>query len=183
MGGDDFIERIVREIMARYPEEPVEEQPAGPLQEKVKKVALGADHGGLELKNLLRGYMEDLGYAVKDFGTYTKESVDYPDYAAKVAGAVAAREYDRGVMIDGVGIGSCIAANKVKGVRAAMCYNIKTAINSREHNNANVLTLGGPLLEDKLAKAIVKIWLETPFGGSRHQRRVNKIMALEKIPG
>ena len=142
-------------------------------------MALGSDHGGLALKNILRGYIEDLGYAVRDFGTYTRDAVDYPDYAAKVARAVAAGEYDRGIVVDGAGIGSCMAANKVRGVRAAMCYDVKTAINSREHNCANVLTLGGPLLETAAAKEIVKVWLDTPFGGGRHQRRVDKIMALE----
>ena len=96
-----------------------------------------------------------------------------------MARAVAAGEYDRGIVVDGAGIGSCMAANKVRGVRAAMCYDVKTAINSREHNCANVLTLGGPLLETAAAKEIVKVWLDTPFGGGRHQRRVDKIMALE----
>ncbi len=176
----DTIERIVKEVVSRYPEKPVEDRPAETNDGKVRKVAIAADHGGLELKNILRGYIEDLGYAVKDFGTYTKESVDYPDYAAKAANSVADGSYDRGIVIDGAGIGSCMAANKVKGVRAAMCYDIKTAVNSREHNNANVLTLGGPLLDLKDAKEIVKIWLETPFGGGRHQRRVNKIMELER---
>ena len=182
MGGRDTvtIQKIVSEVLSRYPERAPEERPPDPNPERIRKVALAADHGGFELKNILRGYIEDLGYAVKDFGTYTKESVDYPDFAAKVARAVAERAYDRGIVIDGAGIGSCMAANKVKGIRAAMCYDLKTAINSREHNNANVLTLGGPLLETRAAKEIVKVWLETPFGGGRHQRRVDKIMALEK---
>ncbi|MCX6355629.1 MAG: ribose 5-phosphate isomerase B [Candidatus Aureabacteria bacterium] len=179
MNNKDAIKRIVNEVLSRYPEREPEEKPQGSSPERVRKVALAADHGGLELKNILRGYIEDLGYSVRDFGTYTKESVDYPDYAAKVARAVAAGEYDRGIVIDGAGIGSCMAANKVRGIRAAMCYDLKTAINSREHNSANVLTLGGPLLELRAAKEIVKVWLETPFGGGRHQKRVDKIMALE----
>jgi len=179
MANTDPIARIVGEIVGRYPEgmpAPVAPAPAG---KKARSVALAADHGGLDLKNILRGYIEDLGCAVRDFGTYTGESVDYPDYAAKVAVAVAGGNYDRGIIVDGAGIGSCMAANKVRGIRAAMCYDLKTALNSREHNNANVLTLGGPLLETGLAKEIVKVWLETPFGGGRHQRRVDKIMALE----
>jgi ribose 5-phosphate isomerase B len=180
MDAKDTIHRIVSEVLSRYPERPAEEKPASVTPDRVRKVALAADHGGLGLKNILRGYIEDIGYSVKDFGTYTKESVDYPDYAAKVARAVAGCEYDRGIVIDGAGIGSCMAANKVRGVRAAMCYDLKTAINSREHNNANVLTLGGPLLDTGVAKEIVKVWLETPFGGGRHQRRVDKIMELEK---
>ncbi|MCX6357641.1 MAG: ribose 5-phosphate isomerase B [Candidatus Aureabacteria bacterium] len=175
----DAIARIVGEVISRYPAGVPEEHPPAVPAERVRSVALAADHGGVDLKNLLRGYMEDLGYAVKDFGTYTRESVDYPDYAARVAHAVAAGEYDRGIVIDGAGIGSCMAANKVRGIRAAMCYDLKTALNSREHNDANVLTLGGPLLEPRAAREIVKVWLETPFGGGRHQRRVDKIMAIE----
>jgi ribose 5-phosphate isomerase B len=180
MDAKETIQRIVSEVLTRYPERAVEERPPGVTPERVRKVALAADHGGLGLKNILRGYVEDLGYSVRDFGAYTKESVDYPDYAAKVARAVAGGEYDRGIVVDGAGIGSCMAANKVDGIRAAMCYDLKTALNSREHNNANVLTLGGPLLDTGVAKEIVKVWLETPFGGGRHQRRVDKIMELEK---
>ena len=171
--------RVVAEVTRRYPAEEPRPAAVSPRANRVRKVALGADHGGLELKNMLRGYIEDLGYAVKDMGTYTKESVDYPDFAGKVARAVARGEYERGIVVDGAGIGSCMAANKVRGVRAAMCYDLRTAINSREHNDANVLTLGGPLLDRNLARGIVKIWLETPFAGGRHKRRVDKIMALE----
>lgn len=179
MAESERIATIVREVLSRYPSAAPAETPPASAADPVRKVALGSDHGGLGLKNILRGYLEDLGYAVRDFGTYTKEAVDYPDYAAAVARAVAAGEYDRGIVVDGAGIGSCMAANKVRGVRAAMCYDVKTAVNSREHNCANVLTLGGPLLETAAAKEIVKVWLETPFGGGRHQRRVDKIMALE----
>jgi ribose 5-phosphate isomerase B len=180
MADSERIARIVREVVGRYPASAPAEAPAAKAPDRVRNVALASDHGGLELKNLLRGYLEDLGYAVRDFGTYTKEAVDYPDYAAKAARAVASGEYDRGIVVDGAGIGSCMAANKVRGVRAAMCYDVKTAVNSREHNCANVLTLGGPLLEKGAAKEIVRVWLETPFGGGRHQKRVDKIMALEK---
>lgn len=179
MSAQETIHRIVSEVMSRYPERAAEEKPSTPTSDRVRKVALASDHGGLGLKNVLRGYVEDLGYSVRDFGTYTKDAVDYPDYAAKVARAVAAGEYDRGIVVDGAGIGSCMAANKIRGVRAAMCYDLKTALNSREHNNANVLTLGGPLLDTAAAKEIVKVWLETPFGGGRHQKRVDKIMELE----
>lgn len=184
MADSERIARIVREVVSRYPvsapgASASAEATGAETPERARKVALASDHGGLELKNFLRGYLEDLGYAVRDFGTYTKEAVDYPDYAAKVARAVAAGDYDRGIVVDGAGIGSCMAANKVRGIRAAMCYDVKTAVNSREHNCANVLTLGGPLLETGAAKEVVKVWLETPFGGGRHQRRVDKIMALE----
>lgn len=145
-----------------------------------KVIALGADHGGFGLKETLKAYLQELGYAVKDCGAFGSESVDYPDFAYAVAKLVSEGQAWRGIMIDGAGIGSCMAANKVPGVRASMCYDLSTAKNAREHNDANVLTLGGRLIGDNLAKAIVKTWLETEFGGGRHQRRVNKIMSVEK---
>ena len=132
------------------------------------------------MKNRLKNFMEDTGYRVKDFGTYTPEAVDYPDYARAVAEAVSCGEFERGVIVDAAGIGSCMAANKVKGVRAAMCYDLKSVMNSREHNDANVLTLGGKMISMDLAKEMVKVWLSTPFGGGRHKRRVDKIMAIEE---
>ena len=144
------------------------------------KVALGADHGGLEMKNDLKSYLAELGYDVVDCGTHDTASVDYPDFAYAVAKLVAEGRAWRGIMVDGAGIGSCMAANKVPGVRAAMCYDHATAINSREHNDANVLTLGGVLLGRSLARQIVKTWLETSFGGDRHARRVDKIMDIEQ---
>jgi ribose 5-phosphate isomerase B len=143
-------------------------------------VALGADHGGFELKEKLRGYLVELGYTVLDCGTSSSDSVDYPDFAYAVAKSVSDGRAARGIMVDGAGIGSCMAANKVPGIRAAMCYDLSTASNSREHNDANVLTLGGLLIGDNLARQIVDTWLNTAFGGDRHARRVNKIMAIEK---
>ncbi len=145
-----------------------------------RTVALGADHGGYAAKEDLKLYLRDLGYEVVDCGTHSTESVDYPDVAYQVAQLVSDGRVWRGVMIDGAGIGSCMAANKVPGVRAAMCYDHATAVNSREHNDANVLTLGGMLLGSGLARQIVKVWLETDFGGGRHARRVDKIMAIER---
>jgi len=145
-----------------------------------RAVALGADHGGFAMKEMLKGYLQQLGYAVIDCGTSSTDSVDYPDFAYAVARLVSEGRAWRGIIVDGAGIGSCMAANKVPGVRAAMCYDLSTAANSREHNDANVLTLGGRLIGDNLAQAIVKTWLETSFGGGRHQRRVNKIMEIEK---
>jgi len=145
-----------------------------------RTVALGADHGGFALKEELKGYLQELGYEVLDCGTHSTESVDYPDFAYAVAKLVAEGQAVRGIMVDGAGIGSCMAANKVPGVRAAMCYDVSTAVNSREHNDANVLTLGGGLIGVNLARQIVKTWLSTAFGGGRHARRVNKIMAIEK---
>jgi ribose 5-phosphate isomerase B len=145
-----------------------------------RTVALGADHGGYSLKEDLKGYVAELGYDVVDCGTKSTESVDYPDFAYAVAQLVSDGRAWRGIIVDGAGIGSCMAANKVPGVRAAMCYDHATAVNSREHNDANVLSLGGMLLGQSLARQIVKAWLETEFGGGRHARRVDKIMGIER---
>jgi ribose 5-phosphate isomerase B len=144
-----------------------------------RKVALGADHGGFALKEELKAYLEKNGYEVIDCGTNSSEAVDYPDFAEAVARKVSAGEAWRGVIVDGAGIGSCMAANKVHGVRAAMCHDHATAVNSREHNDANVLTLGAGLIGPALARQIVDVWLRTEFGGGRHAKRVDKIMALE----
>jgi ribose 5-phosphate isomerase B len=143
-------------------------------------VAIGTDHGGYDLKEMLKGYLGELGYEVVDCGTDSTQSVDYPDFAFAVAQLVAQGRAWRGVIVDGAGIGSCMAANKVPGVRAAMCYDQATAFNSREHNDANVLTLGAGLIGPNLARQITKTWLETPFGGGRHARRVDKIMDIER---
>ncbi|MFQ6015833.1 MAG: ribose 5-phosphate isomerase B [Anaerolineae bacterium] len=144
-------------------------------------VAIGADHAGFTLKEQLKGYVVELGHSVKDCGTFSEEAVDYPDFAYAVARLVSEGKAWRGIIVDGAGIGSCMAANKVTGVRAAMCYDVSTAVNSREHNDANVLTLGAQLLGLNLAKQIVKAWLATDFGGNRHERRVNKVMDLERL--
>jgi ribose 5-phosphate isomerase B len=145
-------------------------------------IALGADHGGYglkeSLKKMIAGTLPE--YEVIDCGTHSTDSVDYPDFAYAVAQLVATGRAWRGIVIDGAGIGSCMTANKVPGVRAAMCYDQATAVNSREHNNANVLTLGAGLIGNNLAQQIVQTWLATDFGGDRHARRVAKIMAIEK---
>jgi len=145
-----------------------------------KAIALGADHGGFALKEALKIYLATLGHEVIDCGTQGTEAVDYPDFALAVAELVGQRRVARGILIDGAGIGSCMAANKVPGVRAALCYDQSSAANSREHNDANVLTLGAGLIGASLAQQIVKTWLETPFGGGRHARRVDKIMQIER---
>lgn len=145
-----------------------------------KKVAIGADHGGFELKETLKSDLTALGFDILDCGTNSKEAVDYPDYALAVAQKVASGAAWRGVMIDGAGIGSCMVANKVPGVRAAMAYDYASASNSREHNDANVLTLGAGLIGVNQAKLILKTWLTTDFGGGRHQKRIDKIIAVEK---
>ncbi len=142
-------------------------------------VALGADHGGFALKETLKEFISGLGYTVIDCGTHSTEAVDYPDLAYAVARLVSTGEAWRGVAVDGAGLGSCMAANKVPGVRAALCYDYATAVNSREHNDANVLTLGAGLIGPALAKQITQTWLSTEFGGGRHQKRVDKIIEIE----
>jgi ribose 5-phosphate isomerase B len=143
-------------------------------------VAIGADHGGFELKETLKNYLRDWGYQVLDLGTDSAEAVDYPDFAEAVACAVARGEAWLGIALDSAGIGSSIAANKVPGARAALCYDRATARNSREHNDANVLTLGAKLIAPEAAREIVAVWLATPFAGGRHQRRVDKIRSIEE---
>lgn len=145
-----------------------------------KPVALGADHGGYELKEKLKTFVEELGYSVIDCGTHGGESVDYPDFAFAAARLVAQGKAWRAILVDGAGIGSCMAANKVPGVLAAMCYDEATAVNSREHNHSNVLTLGAGLISAQLARQIVRTWLATDAGGGRHERRVKKIMDIEQ---
>lgn len=144
------------------------------------KVAIGADHGGFRLKEAIKPVLDSLGVEYKDFGTYSEESVDYPDISAPVAKAVAAGEYDRGILICGTGIGIGIAANKIPGIRAALCHDTFSAHASREHNNANILTMGERVIGPGLASDIVKIWLTTEFEGGRHERRIAKISALEE---
>lgn len=143
------------------------------------KIALGADHGGIHLKETIKIFLTEQGFEVTDFGTHSEESVDYPDIAELVAKAVAAGEYDRGILICGTGIGIGIAANKVKGIRAALCHDCFSAKASREHNDANILTMGERVIGPGLALSIVDIWVHTEFSGGRHARRVAKITNLE----
>jgi RpiB/LacA/LacB family sugar-phosphate isomerase len=147
---------------------------------QTRRIAIAADHGGFAMKEDLKPFLQKQGYQVDDCGTHSSESVDYPDFAYAAAIKVSSGEAWRGIIIDGAGIGSCMVANKVPGVRAAMCYDHATALNSREHNNANVLTLGAGMIDTKLARQIVLTWLNTNFGGGRHARRVDKIMDIEK---
>jgi ribose 5-phosphate isomerase B len=144
------------------------------------KIALGADHAGFELKDKIRQHLVDKGIAIDDRGTNSSESVDYPDYARAVAEQVAARKVDWGILVCGSGIGMAIAANKVPGVRAANVTTEVEAQLSREHNNANVLALGARFLDEARALKIVDRWLSTSFAGGRHERRVEKIAAIEK---
>ena len=179
-----MVERIVQRTLHGREAAP-ENPPQAATQEssqagKPRTVALGADHGGYELKGKLASHLAEAGFQVIDCGTNSAESVDYPDFAFAVAEKVSLGYAWRGIIIDGAGIGSCITANKIPGVRAAMCYDHATAVNSREHNDANVLTLGAGLIGENLARQIVDAWLSTEFGAGRHARRVDKIMAIEK---
>jgi ribose 5-phosphate isomerase B len=144
------------------------------------RIAMGADHAGYELKNKIRDYLKQRGFDVQDEGTNAADSVDYPDFAAKVGNDVASHAADRGILVCGSGIGMAISANKVHGVRAANITSEYEAQMSREHNDLNVLTLGARILDEAKALKIVDLWLKTQFAGDRHQRRVQKMMAIEK---
>jgi ribose 5-phosphate isomerase B len=145
-----------------------------------KIVAVGADHGGYALKEELKKLLAELGHRVRDFGTHSTEAVDYPDFAHAVARAVSEGSADLGIVVDGAGVGSAMTANKVPGVRAAACYDPKVARNSREHNDANVLTLGSGTIDTKQMRDIVQTWLSTEITEERHKRRVAKIEAVER---
>ncbi len=186
-----IVERVVAQVMGHTESVPSAAASAIPAVAKdsahpdpkassAKVVAIGADHGGFDLKENLRAYVTELGFDVRDMGAYNKNPVDYPEFAHAVARLVSTGTAWRGIMIDGAGIGSCIVANKVPGVRAGLAYDISSASNSREHNDTNVLTLGAGLIGVNLARQIVKTWLTTEFGGGRHAPRVDKIMEVEK---
>ncbi len=186
-----IVEKVVGQVLGQPASAPAPAAPAAAPQEPSsapvkeakpearKVVAIGADHGGFELKELLKTDLAEMGYTVSDIGTHSKEAVDYPDYAHEVARLVRSGMAWRGIMIDGAGIGSCIVANKVPGIRAGLAYDHASAVNSREHNDTNVLTLGAGLIGSALARQIVKAWLATEFGGGRHARRVDKIRKVE----
>lgn len=144
------------------------------------KIALGADHAGFELKNHVKQHLAGRGIQVEDLGAHTSDSVDYPDFAREVAERVAGHEADLGVLVCGTGIGMAISANKVPGIRAANCDSVFTAQMAREHNDANVLTLGARVLEPGAAKEVVDAWLNASFAGGRHQRRIDKIHSIEQ---
>ena len=145
------------------------------------KIALGADHKGFQYKEKVKKFLQGKGYEVIDFGTFSEESADYPDFGFKVAKAVANKEAERGILFCWSGIGMCISANKIKGIRAALCLNEEMAKLSREHNDSNVLSLSAKFIpEEKLLK-IVEVWLNTSFEGGRHQRRLDKISLEERM--
>jgi len=173
-------EKEIRAVVSRVVDQMSSAGSAPAPSAAEESVALGADHGGVELKQQLAAHLRDRGFAVSDCGTHGPESVDYPDFAHEVARRVASGACRWGVIVDGAGIGSAMVANKVPGVRAALCYDVSSARNSREHNHANVLTLGAGLIGSNLARQIVDTWLATPWGGGRHGRRVEKIDEIER---
>lgn len=139
------------------------------------KIAIGSDHGGFALKQQIIALLNEMGHQVKDFGCFSEDSVDYPDFAFPTAEAVAGGEFERGILICGTGIGVSICANKVKGIRCALCGDVLSAELTRKHNDSNVLAMGGRIIGVETAKAIVKTWLNTEFEGGRHIRRIEKI--------
>lgn len=143
-------------------------------------IAIASDHGGYELKEDLKSFLEEGGYEVGDLGTYNNDSVDYPDYGVDLSRRVAAGEFEKGILLCGTGIGMSIVANKVSGIRAALVNDVYSARMSAEHNDANVLVIGGRVTGKGLAREMVKAWLETKFAGGRHLKRLNKIIELEK---
>jgi ribose 5-phosphate isomerase B len=144
-------------------------------------IALGADHGGYHLKEVIKKYLDIKRIEYKDFGTDSEESVDYPLFAAKVAHFVAEGNAEKGILCCGTGIGMSIAANKVKGIRAAVCDNAYCAEITRRHNNANIMCLGGRVISDEQAVEFTRLFLNTPFDGGRHQRRIDEISAIERV--
>lgn len=185
----ELVRRVVEEVAGEAPgispgteasaEPAASPAPAGEHSARSEAIALGADHGGFRLKEALKTFLIDKGWQVDDCGTHGPDAVDYPDLAHAVARKVGSGQCRWGVIVDGAGIGSCMTANKVPGVRAALCYDLSSAKNSREHNHANVLTLGAGLIGEGLAKQIVETWLATPWGPDRHARRVQKISQVE----
>lgn len=150
-------------------------------QMHIRGIAIGADHGSYEAKEMLKRYLESAGYKIIDVGTNSSTvKVDYPDFALAVARKVVSGECERGIMLDAAGIGSSMVCNKVHGIRAALCWSQKTIINSREHNNANVLTMGTSQHPKEEMCVMAKLWLETKFEGGRHWPRINKMMSIER---
>lgn len=144
------------------------------------KIALGCDHGGIVLKPAIKELLENRNIEIVDFGCYTTDSVDYPDFALKVAEAVSTGSVDKGIILCGTGIGISIAANKVKGIRAAVAHDLFTAEMCKKHNNANIISMGGRVVTPELATEMVKIWLDSEFEGGRHSTRVDKITKIEE---
>ena len=184
---EQIARRVAGEIGAKlasgavsFSPETVPRETAINRKDDVKHVAIGSDHRGFDAKRIISTYLTSLGYHVTDVGPFTREPADYPDYAAAVARKVASGQCERGIMIDGSGVCSAMVCNKVRGIRAAPCYDLRTVVMSREHANANVLTLGGPFHSGGELSEMARTWLETRFGGGRHWVRINKMMATER---
>ena len=192
------VRRLVQEVVERAlgpasgPARPVAPAPGSSpapvlrpaLAAAPRRVAIGSDHGGFPLKEILRrAIVEEMGWEVEDCGTHSGDPVDYPDFAAAVAREVASGRCALGIVVDAAGIGSGIAANKVPGARCAVCHDDATVLNSREHNDANILSLGSRTVHRGAATRMVRLFLTTPFAGGRHGRRVQKIMALDERRG
>ena len=177
MASEQDIRDLVRQVVDQVAPDDLPESVAS---EGSEAIAIGADHGGYALKERLIQHLREQGHQVIDCGTNSPDAVDYPEFALAVASRVADGSCRWGVVVDGAGIGSCMTANKVPGVRAAMCYDISSARNSREHNHANVLTLGAALIGEGLAKQILDTWLATAWGAGRHARRVELITELDR---
>ena len=143
-------------------------------------IAIGSDHNGLELKNVIIQLLKEKGIEFEDYGTMTKDPVDYPDIAEKVASSIVQGKHDRGILICGTGLGMAIAANKVRGIRAATCHDIYSAERSRKSNNAQIITMGGQIIGPELAKKLIEAWLSSEFQGGRSERKVKKITEIEK---
>ena len=146
----------------------------------MKTIAIASDHRGFALKEKIKTYLDKKGFRVKDLGTHSSLSCDYPDYSYALAAGISAGKYKRGILICKTGIGNTIVANRLPGVRAALCYNLKAVRLSRQHNDSNVLALGSLFVKEGMAKKMVAVWLETKFEASRHQRRLNKIKNIER---
>ena len=146
----------------------------------MKPILIASDHAGFSLKEKIKAYLERRGFILKDLGAYSKERCDYPKFAAKLARLISKGAYKRGILICKTGIGNSITANRFAGVRAAMCYNVSAGRLSRQHNDSNVLVLGSVFVNEKLAKGIIKVWLNTEFMAGRHSRRLSQIKAIEK---
>jgi ribose 5-phosphate isomerase B len=170
----------VRALVRRIVDDTLSGAPDDTADEGREAIAIGADHGGWQQKAVVVDWLTKQGYAVRDCGTHGPDAVDYPDFAHAVARLVADGTCRWGIVIDGAGIGSAMTANKVPGIRAANCHDLSSARNSREHNYANVLTLGARFVGDGLAVDIVRTWLETDWGAERHGARVDKICAIER---
>jgi ribose 5-phosphate isomerase B len=180
---ENEVRKLVRDAVERAlgpaPAAPSAKAPS-PAPVSPRRVAIGCDHGGYALKEVLRrAIAEDLGWHVHDCGTHSTDAVDYPDFAAAVAREVASGRAARGIIIDAAGIGSTMAANKVAGVRCALCHDDTTVLNAREHNDANVMAIGARIVHRGAATRMARLFLTTEFAGGRHERRVQKIMALE----